>query len=93
MLLRADMRYPRPAAEAVGGLCKAQKLLGHEVSVIVPRRPEYELAGLHPARRLTPSGLSAQRTAGGGTTGTELAQLPLDKKRSLRPVGGSGGLL
>jgi len=47
-----------PAAEAIGGLTKAQKLLGHDVTVIVPRRPEYELSGLHPARRLTPLPLS-----------------------------------
>lgn len=60
-----------PAAEAVGGLCKAQKLLGHEVCVIVPRRPEYELAGLHPARRLTPLTLS-----GGGQAHVYEAQLP-----------------
>jgi len=60
-----------PAAEATGGLCKAQKLLGHEVSVIVPRRPEYELSGLHPARRLTPLSLS-----GGGQAHVYEAQLP-----------------
>src|SRR5690606_14709044 len=47
-----------PAADAVGGLAKAQKLLGHDVSVIVPRRPEYEAAGLHPARRLSPLSLA-----------------------------------
>ena len=60
-----------PAAEATGGLAKAQKLLGHEVSVIVPRRPEYELSGLHPARRLTPLTLS-----GGGQAHVYEAQLP-----------------
>jgi len=59
------------AADATAGLAKAQKLLGHEVSVIVPRRPEYELSGLHPARRLSPLALS-----GGGQAHVYEAQLP-----------------
>ena len=42
------------AADSVANLAKALRLLGHDVSVVVPRVPAYEEAGLMAARRLTP---------------------------------------
>lgn len=46
-----------PAAEAVSGLAKALRLLGHEVVVLVPRAPAYEQGGLLYARQLSPLNL------------------------------------
>jgi len=43
-----------PAADAVASLGKALRQLGHNVTVLVPRQPGFESAGLLLARRLTP---------------------------------------
>lgn len=45
------------AAETVQSLSKALRLLGHEVTLAVPRYPAFERAGLMAARRLTPLSL------------------------------------
>lgn len=42
------------AADAVASLAKALRQLGHNVTVVVPRQPGFEAAGLMLARRLTP---------------------------------------
>lgn len=42
------------AADAVASLAKALRQLGHNVTVVVPRQPGFEAAGLLLARRLTP---------------------------------------
>lgn len=43
-----------PTAESVASLSKALRLLGHDVTVAVPRLPAYEAAGLMAARQLSP---------------------------------------
>jgi starch synthase len=42
------------AADAIASLGKALRQLGHNVTVVVPRQPGFEAAGLMLARRLTP---------------------------------------
>lgn len=43
-----------PAAQAIASLAKALRLLGEEVTICVPRFPQYEEAGLLVARQLSP---------------------------------------
>ncbi len=52
-----------PAALAVSSLGKALRLLGEDVTICVPRLPEYEAAGLLAARQLSPLELDAGRKA------------------------------
>ncbi len=52
-----------PAGEAVSGLSKALRLLGHEVTVLVPRMADYEESGLLYARQLSPLPLAGGRQA------------------------------
>jgi len=59
------------AAEAVTSLAKSLRLLGHEVTVALPRYPAFEAAGILAARRLTPL-----RLEGGGEVVVFDAQLP-----------------
>lgn len=42
------------SAQIVAGLAKALRLLGHEVTLVVPKLPAYEEAGLMLGRRLSP---------------------------------------
>jgi starch synthase len=51
------------AADAVASLTKALRLLGHEVTLALPRLPGFEAAGLMAARRLTPLELGEDRQA------------------------------
>lgn len=46
-----------PAAESIASLTKALRLLGHDVTLVLPRFPAFEAAGLMAARRLTPLAL------------------------------------
>lgn len=52
-----------PAAQAVASLAKALRLLGEDVTICVPRFPEYEEAGLLVARQLSPLVLADGRQA------------------------------
>jgi starch synthase len=52
-----------PAAEANASLSKALRLLGHEVTIVVPRAPKYEESGLMAARQLSPLVLADGREA------------------------------
>lgn len=60
-----------PAADSVASLAKSLRLLGHDVTVALPRYPAFEQAGLLAARRLTPL-----RIEGGGEVVVFDAQLP-----------------
>lgn len=51
------------AAESVASLAKALRLLGHDVTVAVPRLPAYEEAGLMAARQLSPLDCEGGRKA------------------------------
>src|SRR4051812_21489828 len=51
-------------ADVVAALSKALRLLGHKVTIALPRYPAFEAGGLLLARRLTPLVLPA--TPGGG---------------------------
>lgn len=51
------------AAESIANLAKSLRLLGHEISIAVPRVPAYEESGLMAARRLTPLELSGGQKA------------------------------
>ncbi len=51
------------AAESIANLAKSLRLLGHDVSIAVPRVPAYEEAGLMAARRLSPLVLSGGQKA------------------------------
>jgi starch synthase len=59
------------AAEAVASLAKSLRLLGHDVTVALPRYPAFEQAGILAARRLTPL-----RLDGGAEVLVFDAQLP-----------------
>ncbi len=63
------------AAESVASLAKSLRLLGHEVTLALPRYPAFEEAGLMAARRLTPI-----RLEGGGEVVVFDAQLPSGAK-------------
>src|SRR5690606_11496401 len=52
-----------PSAEAIASLAKALRLLGHDVTICVPRLPGYEAAGLMVARQLSPLPLEGGRVA------------------------------
>jgi starch synthase len=52
-----------PSAEAIASLAKALRLLGHDVTICVPRMPGYEGAGLMVARQLSPIILENGRSA------------------------------
>jgi len=49
---------PSPAAESISSLAKALRLLGHDVTLALPRFSAFEDAGLMAARRLTPLALA-----------------------------------
>src|SRR5262245_46708523 len=50
-------------ADVVAALSKALRLLGHKVTILLPRYPALETGGLLLARRLTPMVLPAQSGA------------------------------
>ncbi len=66
------------AAEATAALAKSLRLLGHDVTIAVPRHPAFEQAGLLAARRLTPLKLES-----GGEVVLLDAQLPSGVKLTL----------
>lgn len=66
------------AAEATAALAKSLRLLGHDVTIAVPRHPAFERAGLLAARRLTPLKLES-----GGEVVVLDAQLPSGVKLTL----------
>lgn len=72
-----------PAAQAISGLAKALRLLGEDVTICVPRFPEYEAAGLLVARQLSPLVL-----ADGGQATLYDVQLPSGVMLSLIDVAG-----
>jgi starch synthase len=66
------------AAEAIAALAKSLRLLGHDVTIAVPRYSAFEQAGLLAARRLTPL-----RLEGGAEVVVLDAQLPSGVKLTL----------
>lgn len=55
----APMLKASPSADVVASLSKALRLLGHKVTLALPRNPAIEAAGVMVARRLTPLVLNA----------------------------------
>lgn len=74
-----------PAAEAIASLAKALRLLGHDVTIVVPRAAQYEESGLMAARQLSPLVLADGREA----TVFD-AQLPSGIKLALVEAGEDG---
>lgn len=54
-----------PAAESIASLAKALRLLGHEVTLVLPRLPAFEESGLLAARRLSPLALPSSQVDSG----------------------------
>lgn len=65
-----------PAAESIANLAKSLRLLGHEISIAVPRLPAYEEAGLMAARRLSLLELGSGQHGSGQKATIFDAQLP-----------------
>lgn len=72
-----------PAAQAISSLAKALRLLGEDVTICVPRFPQYEEAGLLVARQLSPLTL-----ADGGQATLYDVQLPSGVMLSLIELAG-----
>ncbi len=67
LLVVATELYPfvvrSPLAARVSALAKSLRLLGHSVTLVLPRSPEFEENGILAARRLTPLSLAEGRQA------------------------------